>query len=52
MFYNLDLFDIKLKTRKGEKLGRNKSRIATHNASKCEKGGLAAVNEKPYSVTV
>lgn len=52
MLHNIDISDIKTETHKGEQVYRIKSRIATANASKCEKGGLNAVNDKPSSVTI
>lgn len=52
MVHNFEVSDIQIKTHKGEEVYRIRSRIATANASKCEKGGLAAVNDRPSSVTI
>lgn len=52
MLQNLDISDIPIQTHNGETFYKMKSAIAGGGASNCEKGGIAADNDKPRTVTV
>lgn len=52
MLYHLDVSDIKLEDHNAERVYRSISLIAASSESKCEKGGLSAVNDRPTSVTI